>query len=206
MNARANPELPPGGERRLTVLEWLAVGLGSGVFGGLAMAVPLVIWDWVHSGHVALELPMAATAWLFGLQHFSHDTYLTWPVLVGAVLFAAYWTLSGLVFTRLAETSGVSRPVASLAAGFGWGFVSFIFFWDMLLPIARDGAPFRTPAAAAAVVEPGFVAPNWVWILGFTLMGLVTGACYAALRRSPTARDEVRDERRARRPLLDRAA
>jgi hypothetical protein len=35
---------------------------------------------------------------------------------------------------------------------------------------------------------PGqFVAPNWVWILGFTLLGLATGACYRALRLRETA-------------------
>lgn len=206
MNARANLT-EPGGERDLTPLEWLAVGLGSGLFGGLAMAAPLVIWDWIRSGHVALELPMAATAWLFGLQHFSHESYLAWPILVGAAILAAYWALSGIVFTRLAETiPGASGRVASLAAGFGWGFVSFIFFWDMLLPIARDGAPFRAPAAATLAVEPAFVAPNWVWILSFTLMGLVTGACYSALRGSPATRDEARDERDLTRPSLHRAA
>jgi hypothetical protein len=205
MNPRANLNEARGGQRRLTPLEWLAVGLGSGLFGGLAMALPLIIWDWIQSGHEALELPMAATAWLFGLQHFSVESYLAWPILVGAVLLTCYWALSGLVFTRLAEQiSGASRPLASLAAGFGWSFVSFIFFWDMLLPIARDGAPFR--ASISPLVDVGYVAPNWVWILSFTLMGLVTGACYAVLRGSPNTREEVRDERLATRPALDRAA
>jgi hypothetical protein len=185
-------------KQRLTPGEWLAVGLGSGLFGGLAMAAPLVVWDWARSSHVALELPMAATAWLFGLEHFSHESYLAWPILIGSVLFAAYWVLSGLVFTWLADRLGVARPAASIAAGLAWGFVSFIFFWDMLLPIARDGAPFRVPGGAADLfVEPTFVAPNWVWILGFTLLGLVTGACYAALRTSPAATAESRDRRPA---------
>jgi hypothetical protein len=207
MNPRANLEEPRAGERRLAPIEWLAVGLGSGLAGGLAMAAPLVIWDWVRSGHLALELPMAATGWLFGLQHFSHESYLAWPILIGAVLFAAYWTLSGLVFTKLADAfTSVSRPLTSLAAGFAWGFVSWIFFWDMLLPIARDGAPFRTPGSPTMFSEPTFVAPNWVWILAFTLMGLVTGACYAALRGSPAARDEARDERDLSRAALHRAA
>jgi hypothetical protein len=206
MNAGANLIEPDGGEGRLNVLEWLAVGLGSGLFGGLAMAIPLVIWDWVRSGHVALELPMAATAWLFGLKHFSNGSYLAWPILVGSVLFVAYWALSGLIFTKLAESfSGVSRPLASLATGFGWGFVSFIFFWDLLLPIARDGVPFRAPAAGELVTQQTFVAPNWVWILGFMLMGLVTGACYAALRGSPTTRAEAGPEDLTR-PALHRAA
>ena len=45
----------------------------------------------------------------------------------------------------------------SLALGAVWSFVSFMFFWYMLLPIARDGAPFRMTASAAGA----FVAPNW---------------------------------------------
>jgi hypothetical protein len=201
---RDNTQVGGTGSRRLAPGESLAVGLGSGLLGGLALAVPIVIWDWVHSGHRAFELPMAATAWLFGLQHFGNDRYLAWPVVIGIVLLAAYAALSGLAFTGLADrVFGVTRPVASVAAGFGWGFVSFIFFWDMLLPITRNGAPFRTvPGAGAAQL---FVAPNWVWILGFTLLGLVTGACYAALRTSP-ARDEVKGEPRITRSPLHRAA
>jgi hypothetical protein len=53
-------------------------------------------------------------------------------------------------------------------------------------------------------VEPTFVVPNWVWILGFTLMGLITGVCYAALRGSPATRD--RDEGDLSRLPLHRAA
>ena len=59
--------------------------------------------------------------------------------------------------------------------------MGFIFFWYMLLPIARDGAPFRAPAFDPLL----FTAPNWVWILGFTLSGLVIAVGYAALRRHP---------------------
>lgn len=70
----------------------------------------------------------------------------------------------------------------------------------MLLPIARDGAPLR--AASSGVP---FVTPNWVWILGFTLFGLTTGACYWALRTSP-ARDEMTEERSVTRTPLQPAA
>jgi hypothetical protein len=187
---------------RLSPRDWLAVGLGSGLLGGVALAVPIVIWDWVRSGHRAFELPMAATAWLFGLQHFSNAIYLAWPIVIGIALLAAYFALSGLAFTGLADrVYRIGGPLASLAGGFAWAFVSFIFFWDMLLPIARDGAPFRAAPGAEAL----FVAPSWVWILGFTLLGLITGACYWALRTSP-AREEVREERRVKPSLLQRAA
>ena len=54
-----------------------------------------------------------------------------------------------------------------------------MFFWYMLLPIAREGAPFRLGSGSA-----GFVAPDWVWILGFTVSGLAMGACYRLLRRA----------------------
>ena len=145
---------------------------------------------------------MAATAWLFGLPHFSHESYLAWPLVIGIALLAAYSALSGLVFIGLADrVFGIARPLSSVGGGFAWAFVSFIFSWDMLLPIACDGTPFRAAPGAADL----FVAPNWVWILGFTLFGLVTGACYWALRTSP-ARDDVREERRVTRSPLHRAA
>jgi hypothetical protein len=188
--------------RRLTSGEWLAVGLGSGLLGGVALAVPIVIWDWVRSGHRAFELPMAATAWLFGLPHFSHTSYLAWPMVIGIALLAAYSALSGIVFTGLADrVFGIGRPLASLAAGSAWAFVSFIFFWDMLLPIARDGAPFR----AAPGIANAFVAPNWTWIVAFTIFGLMTGAVYWALRTSP-AHDEAKQEPRIAPSPLQRAA
>ena len=44
----------------------LMVGAVSGLLGGLVLAAPIVIWDWARSGHRALELPMAVTAWPFG--------------------------------------------------------------------------------------------------------------------------------------------
>jgi hypothetical protein len=187
--------------RTLAPAEWLAVGLGSGLFGGIALALPIVLWDWARSGHLAFEFPMAATAWLFGLEHFSHDSYLMWPLVIGVACFSAYVALSGLVFTAVADRVGIVGPSAGLAAGAAWSFVSFVFFWGMLLPIARDGAPFR---AAAGAAQP-FVAPNWVWILGFTLFGLVTGACYAALRPSP-AQVELREKRDTTGSLLHRTA
>ena len=156
-------------------------GIVSGLAGGLALAAPLVIWDWAHSAHRALELPMAATSWVFGLQHFSHDQNLWWPIVLGVVLLGLYTAVSGLAFAGLADrVFALESPVPALVGGAAWGFVSFMLFWYMLLPITRDGAPFR-----AAPGDPAFfVAPNWVWILGFTLLGLVSGAVYAALRRS----------------------
>ena len=187
--------------RRLAAREVVAVGIASGLLGALALAVPVVLWGWARDGHRAFEYAMAPTAWLFGLQHFSNTDYHWWSLALGIALLAAYGAISGIVFTALADrVFGVVRPLPSLAAGLAWSFVSFIFFWDMLLPIARDGAPFRVAPNTAA-----FVAPNWVWILGFTLLGLATGASYAVLRASP-ARIEAEDGRRHTRSLVERAA
>jgi hypothetical protein len=181
--------------------EVVAIGIGSGLLGAIALAVPIVLWDWARDGHRAFEYPMAATAWLFGLQHFSNTDYHGWSLILGILLLAAYGALSGVVFTALADrVVGVVRPLSSAAAGLVWSFVSFIFFWDMLLPIARNGSPFRVVPNMTA-----FVAPNWVWILGFTLLGLATGASYAMLRSSP-ARVEAQDGRRTTRSLIERAA
>jgi hypothetical protein len=180
-------ELPP--------LRLLAVGVVAGLTGGIALAAPVVIWDWIRTGHRALELPMAATAWLFGLTHFSDARNLWWPIVIGAVLLAAYWAVSGVAFASLADRFlRVSRPGSILAAGAAWSFVSFIFFWYMLLPIARAGVPFRASAGAGR-----FTAPDWTWILGFTLFGLVTALWYATMRSRPALLAEGRiGERSAR--------
>lgn len=154
------------------------VGAGCGLLGGLVMAVPLVLYDWAKASHAALELPAAVTAWLFGLEYFGQDDYRWWPIVIGALFLAGYWLLHGIAFAALAER--VYHPLTRmglLALGGAWSFVSFMFFWYMLLPIARDGAPFRLTAGGE------FVAPNWVWILAFSVYGFATALCYGVLRR-----------------------
>ncbi|HET6642955.1 MAG TPA: hypothetical protein VFG93_06740 [Gaiellaceae bacterium] len=41
-------------------------------------------WPFVRRS--ALKLPMAATAWVFGLNHFSHVTNRPGPIVLGSVL------------------------------------------------------------------------------------------------------------------------
>jgi hypothetical protein len=135
---------------------------------------------WAKASHSALELPMAVTGWLFGLNHFARNGYHWWPIVIGALFLLAYWALQGLVFAGLADRVYRLRTLAgSLALGAVWSVASWLFFWYMLLPIARDGAPFRVTAA----VPTAFVAPSWVWILGFAVSGVVTGGIYRALSR-----------------------
>ena len=170
--------------RRATSGRLATVGLASGVVGGLAMGAPLVIYDWAKSGHSALELPMAVTAWLFGLDHFARNGHHWWQIVIGALFLLAYWGVSGLAYAGIADrVYGLRSLSGCLALGLAWSVVSFLVFWGMLLPIARDGALFRLGAVA-----PGqSVAPNGAWILGFTVLGLATGACYRGLRMREAA-------------------
>jgi hypothetical protein len=171
----ARPETSPGRPIR--------IGLGAGVGGGLMLAAPLVVYDWVKPSHSALELPTAVTGWQFGLDHYAQHGYRWWPIVIGALFLLAYSVLEGLAFAGLADRVYRVHSIAgSLTLGAVWGFVSFMFFWYMLLPIARDGAPVR----ATTIAPSAFVAPNWVWILAFTLSGLATGACYQALQARTT--------------------
>lgn len=150
-------------------------GVVAGMGGGLLMAAPLVVYDWAKASHSALELPMAVTGWLFGLNYYHQTGYHWWPIVIGALFLLAYWTVQGLAFARLA--SWIYRVLflrGTLVLGGIWAFVSFMFFWYMLLPIARDGAPLRLTAHGPHV----FVAPNWVWILGFILLGCVTSLSF----------------------------
>jgi hypothetical protein len=180
---RRRPHLQPLPREVLDQHPIALAGTVSGLVGGLVMAVPLVVYDWANASHAALELPMAVSAWLFGLNHFEQNGYIVWPIVVGALILLAYWIVNGLAFAALAErVYRVSSLVGSLALGFVWSFVSFVFFWYMLLPIARDGAPFRLAAGGA-----GFVAPSWVWILGFTVFGLAIGASYRLVQRARAA-------------------
>jgi hypothetical protein len=168
----------------LSPAEWVMVGLEAGLLAGILMTLPLLIWDWVKPSHVALEYPTAAAAWLFGLDHFSHVTYRFWPIVLGFTFLALYWILSGIAFTGIADRLyGLTSVGKSLVAGAVWGVVSFVLFWYVLLPIARDGSPFRATARAPDL----FVAPNWVWIVSFCVFGLALGGLYARLRPDTVA-------------------
>ena len=173
---------------RLTSAEWIETGVGAGILAGLVMAVPLLLWDWRASSHLALELPTAATAWLFGLQHFSHQTYHFWPIVLGFAFLCLYWGASGVAFTGIADRLyGITGIGRSLVLGAAWSVVNYILFWYMLLPIARNGAPFRATASSPAL----FVAPDWVWVIAFTTFGLAVGAFYVVLRPpAPTFDDD----------------
>ncbi len=162
------------------------VGITAGIGGGLTVAAPLLIYDWARVSHSALELPTAVSGWLFGLNYFGQNDYRWGPIVIGALFLLAYWGAQGLAFAGLADrVYRVRTLTGSLVLGAVWSFVSFMFFWYMLLPIARDGAPFRPTAAGE------FVAPPWVWILGFTLSGLMTGVCYRALRTRDATQPEA---------------
>ncbi|MER3410054.1 MAG: hypothetical protein C4306_08145 [Thermoleophilia bacterium] len=166
---------------RLTVPDVLksrlaAIGIASGVLGGIVLALPLLLWDWANGQHSALEYPMAVSAWLFGLNHFEQNGYVAWAIVVGALFLALYYALSGLAFAAIADrVYRVRTLLGSLALGALWSFFSWMTFWYMILPIAREGAPFKLTAAGL------WVAPNWIWILGYTVFGLATGLAYWAL-------------------------
>lgn len=174
----------PGGLplRTLVAPRRISAGVSIGIVGVVVLAAPLVIYDWASSAHSALELPMAAAAWVFGLEHFAQNDYLWRPIVVGAVLLVAVWMLAGLAFAGLADrVFSVKTLIGSLVGGFAWGVATFLMFWSMLLEIAHDGAPLRQTAAAGP-----FVAPNWVWIVGFVLSGLAVGFGYRVLRERAT--------------------
>lgn len=172
---RARSDVEPDVEHvGLTTGRLLVAGGIAGIVGGLAMGLTIVLWDWSNADHRTLELPMATTAWLFGLQHFSHDQSLWASIVLGSVLLLVYWLLSGFAYAALSDRVFMLASTTSLVVGgLIWGFVSYMFFWYFLIPIARDGEPFRLD-----------VAPPWVWILSFTLLGIATGASYAAVRRA----------------------
>ena len=166
--------------RTLVTPRRIGAGVQIGLIGGALLAAPLVLYDWASDAHSALELPMAVTGWLFGLNHFVQNGYQWWPIIVGTVFLIAYWALFGMAFAALADrVFAVKTFVGSVASGFIWGIVSFVSFWYVLLAIARDGAPFRATATSSVLV-----APNWVWILGFVVSGLASGLAYHALRES----------------------
>ncbi len=172
----------------------LWAGLAAGIAGGLVAWIPLLVYDWARGDHSALEAPMAVTGWLFGLEHFGQNTYHWWPIVIGALFMAAYFGLHGWAYAGLADRVYRVRTLAgSLALGAAWSFASFMLFWYMVLPIARDGAPFRPTAAGE------FVAPAWVWIVGFAVSGIATALAYHGLRvrREPARAAEPERQPRA---------
>ncbi|HVA31981.1 MAG TPA: hypothetical protein VMU58_12010 [Gaiellaceae bacterium] len=150
------------------------IATSAGLAGGIGMAVPIVIYGWATAAHSALELPMAATAWLFGLGHFTQNGYGWWPIVVGVGVLVLYALAHGAVFGAVADRFLRLRTLPeTIGAGFAWAFVSWMFFWYTVLPIARDGAPFRTTAVSSVSV-----APTWIFLVGFTALGLVTSLTY----------------------------
>ena len=152
-------------------------GVGSGLAGGIALGVPLVCYDWANGSHSALELPMAVTGWLFGLEHFAQNGYRWWPIVVGALFLALYAAVNGVAFAWLAErVYRIRALVGALAAGAAWSFVSFLLAWYVVLALARDGAPFRATLTSSLAV-----APTWVWVVGFVAFGMTTALVHWAL-------------------------
>ena len=156
------------------------VATTAGLAGGFGLVLPIVIYGWLNAAHSALELPMAATSWLFGLDHFAQNGYQWGSIIVGILLLAGYGIVHGVAFGGVADRFLELRTLPeTFGAGIAWGFVGWLFFWYTLLPIARDGAPFHVAAASSL-----FVAPTWVFIVGFAILGVATSFVYRVLRRS----------------------
>ena len=101
------------------------VAITCGLAGGLALALPIELYDGASAAHSALELPMAATAWLFGLEHVAQNGYDWWPIVFGALILAGYWVLHGVFFGGVVDNFlQLSTLPETLGAGFAWGFVS----------------------------------------------------------------------------------
>lgn len=166
-----------------------AIGTAIGLAGGVALAVPIMLWDWASSTHSFWELPMAATSWVFGMSHFEANGFDAWSVLIGILLLAGFAIASGAVFEFVGDrVLRLRSTVGTVATGLGFGFVAWMFTWYTLLPIAHNGAPFHETAIVmslpvstlAATVS---VAPVWTFVLGFALLGLTTATVYRSLRR-----------------------
>jgi hypothetical protein len=157
-----------------------AIATSAGLAGVTGLVAPIVLYDWFNAGHTALELPMAATSWAFGLDHFAQNGYLWGSIVVGALLLVGYGVLHGIVFGAIADRFLMLQTLPeTLGAGIAWGFVSWLFFWYTLLPITRGGAPFRLIGPSSL-----FVSPTWVFVVGFAVLGVSTALGYRFTRRA----------------------
>ena len=101
---RYSADIRPASARSLAPAR-AAIGTAIGIAGGLALAVPIMLYDWISSTHSVWELPMAATSWMFGMSHFEVNGFDGWSVLIGILL------LVGLSRSRAAPCSS-SSPTA----------------------------------------------------------------------------------------------
>jgi len=165
---------------RLSTRSKAVIATSAGLAGVTGLVAAIVLYDWFNAGHTALELPMAATSWAFGLDHFAQNGYLWGSIVVGALLLAGYGVLHGIVFGGIADRFLMLRTLPeTLGAGTAWGFVSWLLFWYTLLPITRGGAPFRLIGPSSL-----FVAPTWVFLVGFVVLGVFTALGYRFTRRA----------------------
>ena len=165
---------------RLPLRSKAAIATAAGLAGAAGLGLPVVLYDWLNGGHSALELPMAATAWTFGLDHFTQNGNQWGAIVVGLLLLVGYGVVHGVVFGGIADRFLMLRTFPeALGVGIAWGFVSWLFFWYTLLPIARGGAPFRLIGPSSL-----FVAPLWLFVVGFAVLGVSTSLAYRAARRA----------------------
>jgi hypothetical protein len=167
------------------------IGTTIGLIGGLAMAIPIILWDWASESHTALDLFMAVTAWVFGLSNYTQNGYDWGSIVVGMLLLAGYAIASGAIFGGIADRFlRLQTLPETIGAGFAWGFVSWLFFWYTLLPIAHGGAPFyptvlvgsiELPLSTVGVATTLSVAPVWVFVLAFAVLGVATSLAYRRL-------------------------
>jgi hypothetical protein len=138
---------PPG--------SWVA-GVAGGIAGALVMAVLVVA---MNPPTLAVAIPS-----LYGLAPPPNPA-------AGIFVHTAHGAVLGVAFAGLAGVVDLRSPKSLLAAGLGWGVLTWVVLAALVMPVWLGvvGSPASPPF-------PNFALPSLLW---HAVYGLVLGGVYA---------------------------
>jgi hypothetical protein len=134
-------------------------GVVAGLTGAAAMSV--------------LMLAMGATNVLAGAIPGLYGLALPPNPLAGLVVHLSHGAVLGVVFAALVAAAGIDDTRLVVAAGVGWGVVTWVVLAALVMPLWLSTVGFASPPPF-----PNFAVPSLLWHLTY---GVVAGAAYTAV-------------------------
>lgn len=135
----------------------------GGVVAGLAGATVMSV----------VMLAMGATNVLAGAIPGLYGLALPPNLPAGLVVHLSHGAVLGVIFAALVGAASVERPTQLVAAGLGWGVVTWVALAALVMPLWLSAVGFASPPPF-----PNFAVPSLLWHVTY---GVVVGAAYTAI-------------------------